>query len=180
MNKTSHIYRIEIPNLIDDMDLHPFALRLYVHIKRRSGDNGECFENSNNLAKACHMSTGTVSKAKRELVDHGLIQIVEKGIPKYGKRNHHIVVVDVWEKNYAKYKRPKIDHSMYESSSSPHEFLRSVDNNNYSPNEIKKIPIKKIQKEENPNKNLQLYKKNTYSKRKELFELLDKKSKEVV
>ena len=69
-----------IPNMIDELELSPYAVRLYLHIKRRTGEvrGGVCFETSSNIAKICKMSTGSVSKAKKELKAAGLISIASK------------------------------------------------------------------------------------------------------
>ena len=180
MNKPSHDYRIEIPNILDDMDLHPFAFRLYAHLKRRAGDKKECYENTNNLARCCHMSNGAVSHYKKQLVEKGLIQIVKKGKPKFGKRNHHIVIVDLWKKNYLNYSKNKDKNSPNEFYGSLSEHKISADEKISSPNEIKKIPIKKIPEINNPYKNRLLFQKKIISKREEATNHMDRKIKEVI
>jgi hypothetical protein len=60
---------IMIPMMVDDMEISPRAFRLYAHIVRR----GECWENTRNLARACKMSTGAISRAKKELQQVNLI-----------------------------------------------------------------------------------------------------------
>ena len=73
-------YWIQIPNLIDELELSPYAVRLYLRLKRRAGENGSCYESSSNLAKGCKMSTHKIVDAKRELQQAGLISIfTEKG-----------------------------------------------------------------------------------------------------
>ena len=69
---------IMIPFLIDDMGLSKNAVRLYLHLKRRAGENNLCFENGRNLARWCKMSTGTVSAAKKELEEAGLITVTSR------------------------------------------------------------------------------------------------------
>jgi hypothetical protein len=152
MDKPSHKYRTEIPNIIDDMDLSPYAFRLYVHIKRRAGDHGVCFENSSNLAKSCHMSEGEVSKCKKELKGQGLISIVSKGNAHFGKRNHHVQIINIWEKNQNKYQKSpgEIASSTNEVSSSPIEVAISPDelkNNSLLNNPVRRINNKKQKNE---------------------------------
>ena len=80
-------YRIEIPNLIAEMGLSVYAFRLYVHIKRVAGESqsDDCQHSTRSLARACRMSIGQVSKAKRELcaAEPPLLQIRpgERGQP---------------------------------------------------------------------------------------------------
>lgn len=102
-NRVTHFSMI--PHLIDDMGLTPYAVRLYVRLKRRVSQNedgstsGEAFETTKNLAQACRMSTGQVSKAKKELKAAGLIRV--KKVPgKHGEwPNDHITIVDIWNAN---------------------------------------------------------------------------------
>lgn len=91
-----------IPNIVDDMGLSVYAVRLYLRIKRRvsqrrdGGTNGELYESTRSLAASLGMSAPTVTRAKRELVDAGLIRI------KKVKREHgefpcdHITIIDIW------------------------------------------------------------------------------------
>jgi hypothetical protein len=71
------LYRTEIPNLIDDMNLSVYAFRLYVHLKRVAGasNEGACWQSTRTLATHCGMSASKVSESKQELVDAGLIEI---------------------------------------------------------------------------------------------------------
>jgi hypothetical protein len=98
-----HKWFTAIPNIIDDMDLSSYGVRLYLRLKRRAGENGRCWENTRNLAKGCKMSLSQVTKVKRELQDAGLIEISE--VP--GKHGHYpshsITILDIWPANYKKY-----------------------------------------------------------------------------
>jgi len=69
-------YRIEIPNLVDEMGLSVHELRLYVHFKHVAGSNGSCWKGTRALARDCQMSPAKVSEAKRSLAKRGLIVIV--------------------------------------------------------------------------------------------------------
>jgi hypothetical protein len=95
-------YRTELPNLIDDMDLSTYAYRLYGHIKRVAGGNGgACFESTRTMAERCHISIGSVSRAKQELVEAGLIEI-EVRDREHGQTDY-ITIRDIWPLNFATY-----------------------------------------------------------------------------
>jgi len=129
-------YFTQIPNMIDDLSLSVYAVRLYLRIKRRAGDNGVCFESTDNLSKGCNMAKGTISKAKKELVDAGLISIEKKKNPHGGKDYDYITVNNVWDENLTYY------------TSSPHELANSSHELASSPGEIKKNPSNKNTNEE--------------------------------
>ena len=95
-----------IPNIVDDMDLDPFAFRLYAHFRRVAGENGRCWQGTNTLAVACHMSAGQVSESKATLVSQGLIRIDPMPNPGGGSPRHRIAILDIWAKNAAKYQAP--------------------------------------------------------------------------
>lgn len=100
-------YRIELPNMIDDLGLSVYAFRLYVHLKRVAEDEGSCWQSARTLATACNMSSGQVSKAKDELEAQGLItrhiKMVRGGI------GDDITIVDIWPRNFERY-APESDH----------------------------------------------------------------------
>jgi hypothetical protein len=142
-NTTTHVadagdmrkYRIELPNLVDDMDLSPYAFRLYVHLKRVAGggNDGACWESTRTLASKCRMSAGQISKAKQELVNKGLIT-VEKRKSASGPDSDYITLADMWAQNYTAYSA---------GACSPHEQACSSDERPCSPYETKKEPVKK-------------------------------------
>lgn len=96
-------YRVELPILLDDMNLSVYAFRLYVHLKRvaERSDEGSCWESARTLATACNMSSGKVSEAKDELEQKGLItrhpRMLRGGI------GDDIIIVDIWPENFARY-----------------------------------------------------------------------------
>lgn len=100
-------YRIELPNLIDDLGLSPYACRLYLHIKRRAGarSDGYCEEGYRRMAKICRMSLTTVSRARQELEDAKLIEIERQA----SGRPHpeRIRIVDIWTENFERYSGKK-------------------------------------------------------------------------
>lgn len=101
-------YRIELPNLIDDMELSIHAFRLYVHLKRVAGSEGECFQSTETLAKHCRMSTGMISNAKKELVSKNLIALQKRDRAR--KETDLITIVDLWPENFAAYAAEKRLH----------------------------------------------------------------------
>jgi hypothetical protein len=90
----SHKYRIETPNLVDDMGLSVYAFRLYARVKRVAGDRGYCREGTRDLAERCNMSPASVSRAKAELLAAGLITV------KTFKGTDELRVVNIWRRNY--------------------------------------------------------------------------------
>lgn len=94
-------YRIELPNLIDDLGLSVYAFRLYVHLKRVAEDEGSCWQSARTLATVCNMSSGKVSEAKDELAQKGLIarhpKILRGGV------GDDITIVDIWPLNFKHY-----------------------------------------------------------------------------
>lgn len=128
-------YYAQIPNLIDDMNLSVYAYRLYGHLKRVAGDTGKCFQSTKTLADACKMSMGSISKAKQELIDAGLIILETKHDKKKGYDYHEIRLIDIWAQNM-------IAYSQNERARSPHERANSPDERARSPHETKNNPSK--------------------------------------
>ncbi len=106
--KVKRDYFSMIPHIVDDLALTPYAFRLYVHLCRVVGNDGKCWQSTDTLAAACHISTGAIVKAKRELVRtkiDGKPLIVIVPIPglKPGSAYHTIYVNNLWEANHEKY-----------------------------------------------------------------------------
>lgn len=127
-----HKYRIEIPVLIDDMELSVYARSLYIHLKRRAGDDGSCWESARTLARACGMSAGQVSKAKDELEQRGLIVRNIKSVR--GGIADDISLVDIWPECFRRYapqseETQESDHHTITSppKRSPHDRLGESD-----------------------------------------------------
>ena len=103
-----------LPNIIDDMDLSPYAVRLYFRFKRRVNQNrdgstkGSAYDSTRTLAESCKMSIAQVTKTKRELVAAGLIRITK--IPgKHGEwAKDHVTIIDIWEANKAYYSKNRL------------------------------------------------------------------------
>jgi len=127
-----------IPNIVDDMGLSLIAFRLYVHLKRVAGDNGDCYQSTQTLAEKCGMGVGTISKAKQELQSAGLIKIQSRA--KENTHYHNITIANIWRENAEKYVKAnspdEIPSSPDEQACSPSEFA-------CSPSETIKNPINK-------------------------------------
>ncbi len=102
-------YFTMIPNIVGECGLSVYAFRLYCQIKRVAGEDGKCWQSTRTLAKNCKMSLGSVSKAKIELEEAGLIVISQKKMPYGGMDYHEIVVVDIWKRNVNEYESRKYD-----------------------------------------------------------------------
>jgi len=92
-------YYSQIPHLIDDLGLSVYGFRLYCHLKRVTGEDGQSWQSTKTLATCCNMSIGSVVLAKQELVDNRLIKITETK-SKHGGRDYHLItIVDIWKRN---------------------------------------------------------------------------------
>lgn len=127
-------YFAQIPHLIDDSGLSPYAVRLYLHLKRVAGESGECWQSTNTLARKCNMSMGSISSAKQELKAAGFIDITTVK-SKSGKPSHVISINDIWPENMKKYESMR---SGDERITSPGEVIAPVIT---SPGEIKNNPL---------------------------------------
>ncbi len=78
---------------LDDLDLTPHAFRLYVHIVRRAGKDGMCWESVNNMATHCKMSTGKVKESLKQLCDRTMI--TRQSRPGYTSI-YRVENVDLW------------------------------------------------------------------------------------
>jgi hypothetical protein len=105
-------YRTEIPNVIDDMDLSLQAYRLYGHLKRVAGDSGVCWQGTRSLADHCKMGVGSVSRAKSELAESGLITIEEGD--RFKGQSDTITIADVWLQNMQSYAPSSEEHPVPE------------------------------------------------------------------
>lgn len=125
-------YFAMIPYMIDDMGLSVFAVRLYLRILRRAGNDGYCWENTRNLAAGCNMSLGMVSAAKKELEQNGLITVSLKTKDHGEFPYHEITINNIWKQNIEKY-----------STCSPHEQDPFTERDRTcSPGEPKENPLK--------------------------------------
>ena len=110
-----------IPNLVDDMNLDPYAFRLYCHLRRVAGEQGRCWRSGETLARECCMSTGQVSEAKRVLATTNPPLILIKEIRGEHGKCHSITICDIWQQNAMQFVKP----SYSEGKPSPREPLPS-------------------------------------------------------
>lgn len=92
-----------VPNMVDEMGMSVYAVRLYLHLKRVTGEGGVCWQSVRTLAKACTMSQTSVVRAKRELAQANLIRIeqVKSAVGDYD--SDRITLRDIWLENAQRY-----------------------------------------------------------------------------
>lgn len=122
-----------IPRLVLESGLSVHAVRLYLEMKMTTGEeeSGECWKGTKTLAKACKMSTGTVSNAKLELISKGFIKNLGriKDSKGFQRDTDTFQVVKIWNRN--------------SEERSPNEIKRSPDERERSPDETNKNPMNK-------------------------------------
>ena len=64
---TQRRFYCQIPNIVFSLGLSAYELALYCAIRRTAGENGVCYRSGQNLADLAGMSTGMVSRIKRNL-----------------------------------------------------------------------------------------------------------------
>lgn len=103
-------YYLQLPNIVLEINLNPYELTLYVHIKRVTGENGECFQSRSTIAKQTGMSEGMVSKVRRslerprlELDGQPLILTSCIRSKSGGKKCCRIRINDIWSINKARF-----------------------------------------------------------------------------
>ncbi len=114
-----------IPNVILEMGLTSGAIALYLALKRSAGEEGECTRSTATLAKNCGLSTGSVCRAKKELVERGLITITEHP-SRRGRPAHHITICPIWSENERYFAENAGINSPAEVISSPAEVISST------------------------------------------------------
>ena len=102
----SHIYRTELPNIIFDLELHPYDLVVYAYLKRVAGDGRSCYQCNKAIAKACGMKVLRVRQAKKTLSQPfsklkglSLIKITKQTNKKGGKAPDIVTITNIWESN---------------------------------------------------------------------------------
>jgi hypothetical protein len=120
-DEAPHDFYSQIPNMVDDYGLSPLAYRLYGHLRRVAGENGKCWQNTRTLAIACNMSEGSVSNAKKELLETEFVPFIRiKKIPtKTGFSYDEITLTDLWKINHDVYSKDTV----HQVNRSPHERL---------------------------------------------------------
>lgn len=140
--ETPRIWFSMMPNIVDELGLSAHAYRLYGHYRRVIGETaGECWESTRTTAKACNIGIGTVSKAKGELVEKGLIRI-----DKSKRGTDTVTLINIWPQNndaYLKLKAARSSGEHQTAARSSDEQTCSPDEQACSPGETKKNPSNK-------------------------------------
>lgn len=107
IDESNHKWRIELPNIIDDMDLDPYEVRLYLKFKRIAGDAGYCNRSNARLAKETKMGLTKLKECKArlaqpfpELGGKPLIRITPRKNEDGGAKSDLITIVDIWPENF--------------------------------------------------------------------------------
>lgn len=136
-----------VPNFVYRLGMSPYAVALYGYIKQAAGEQGRCYKATKTIAEELNMSAGSVSGAKDELEQNGLIEIHEVKGPHGGKPLHSIAILDVWQRNTEFIQTHKKGRSLGEQANSHDELANSPDEVASSQGEIIKNPsIKNPQK----------------------------------
>lgn len=141
-------YWTQIPNIVLTLGLSPYALALYVHLKKTAGDHGRCWKSTSTLAEETEMSAGAVSKAKAELekrrqeLRNKSLIIIDTDNARAGRPRHIITINDIWPENF------NGQSSQAAPRSSPDELQTSPHEYQSSPCEPKKNPEKEKSREE--------------------------------
>ncbi len=144
---------------------------LYRVLTRIAGDNGACWMNRGNLAELCNMSDGSITNAKKELLQNfneldgkKLIILeeckkakIEQGIKKNTTIYHKVMIADIWRYNRAymatrKYMNEDEAPSSHDSASQAPSSHDSVQQGALSPHDTKNNTVKENQllKEQQP------------------------------
>ncbi len=127
-------YRTEIPNLVLELGVSPYALALYVHLKRTAGQDGACYKGTRRLAEDTGISVGKISDARKELEEAGLIEVQRF---ENRRKSAEVTCNDIWLKNFQHFaERSPHEHKNAEVCS-PHERERS-------PHEQRNKPIEEV------------------------------------
>ena len=97
-------YRTEIPNVVLEMGLSPYALTLYLHLKRTAGQNGKCWKSVRTLAEETSVSKSEIARTRTELEERELIAVEQ---PKDPRKPSVVSIVDIWEKNFDHFREKK-------------------------------------------------------------------------
>ena len=149
--ESDHKYFSLLPNMIDEILIDPYEMRLYMKYKRIAGDGGICFMSNEKLAKSCGMSEGklisvkkSLAKPRKELGGKSLICIKKRFKEKGDKDTDEVTIIDLWEENIIFFKKKS-------KGTSPHEVgVLHLVNQGTSPGEDKEEPSEEEPSEEEP------------------------------
>lgn len=153
-NGSLHKYRTEIPNIIFELGLDPYALAVYLIFKKIAGDHGKCWASQESIANMCGMGITKLKEVKKilqqpfELLD-GLPLIRIKKRQDSGESDV-IVIEDIWEKNF---EHLSIKNKNKGASPNDGGGCRET-TGGASPRDTKEEPLKKNQIKEEPSSSL--------------------------
>jgi hypothetical protein len=116
-----------LPNMYDDANLTVYEFRLLVHYKRV----GNCYEATRTTARKCHVSLGSVVKARQGLAEKGWIKLSDNELGTVS-----IELVDRWSAD-----TPTSGGTVSKRSSGERE--RSSGARKRSPGDLKEDSVKK-------------------------------------
>lgn len=106
-NSSLHKYRTEIPNIIEDLDLDPYAYRLYCYYKKVAGDYGKCTQKKSTISKETRMSPSVIKDRNKilsqpfpQLGGKPLITIVHRKDENNDNLPNQITIEDIWPENF--------------------------------------------------------------------------------
>lgn len=92
-----HKYFTMIPNIVFEMGLSPIEFTLYSQLRRVCGEKGRCWMKGDTLARLCGVGKASISRAKQELVQRGLLRVGKGSRLKH--ETDRIYLVNIWRKN---------------------------------------------------------------------------------
>lgn len=101
----NHFFRTEIPNCVDEIGLDPYEYRVYAHIKKITGDTGQCWKSIPHMAEDLQMGETKLRDCLNNLIDGKnkyKLKLLEKIKRKKadGRDDTCIYnVIDIWEFN---------------------------------------------------------------------------------
>lgn len=104
-NSQDRKYFTQVCNLVDDLDLSPVAIALYLHYKRWSAAENRKSPGVKELMKKFKCSDRTIKAAKLELVKHRLIRI--KTFDAKLAKADEVTICDIWERNIKHFQEVK-------------------------------------------------------------------------
>ena len=156
-NSNDRKYFIITPRIVKAFARNPYDLALWDTIKDISGENGECYLDTEQLAILSGMSMGKASDCRKYWIEIGFLEGRIRKDPGYPQPVWHLTVPDLWQKNIEWCeKHPKIldrvdfmraRKSLHLVKPSPGEKGLSPREERPTPHETKKIKRKKKDKE---------------------------------
>lgn len=96
---TDRKYFVMVPRIVLAMCEGPHEYILWSVIKDIAGDDRECYLSTEDLATLSMMSTGSVSKYRKSLVEKGLLRGEIRRDPGYPQPVWHLQIPDLWPRN---------------------------------------------------------------------------------